>query len=126
MPDVEVVRADERAVAETDATSGMTREQAVAGEGVWAGLVRADPQRPSGWHHHGEYETDIYLLSGEISFDFGPGGRRHVEAEPGSFVHVPAGVVHREVNSTEEGSVVLVRVGSGPPVVNVAGPGGPA
>jgi len=127
MPDIEVVRADERSVAETNATSGMTREQAVAGEGVWAGLVRADPQRPSGWHHHGEHETYIYVLSGEISFDFGPGGRQHVEAQPGSFVHVPAGVVHREVNSsTEEGSVVLVRVGSGPPVVNVAGPDGPA
>lgn len=123
MPDIEVVRADERLVAGADATSGITREQAVAGDGVWAGLVRAEPQRPSGWHHHGDHETYIYVLSGEISFDFGPGGVRHVEADPGSFVHVPAGVVHREVNSSaEEGRVILVRVGSGPPVVNVIGP----
>jgi hypothetical protein len=48
MPDIEVVRADERSVAETDATSGMTREQAVAGEGVWAGLVRIPNDRRVG------------------------------------------------------------------------------
>lgn len=42
------------------------------------------------------------------------------------FVHVPAEVVHREVNpSPAEGTVVLMRVGTnGPPVVNVDGPDG--
>lgn len=46
-----------------------------------------------------------------------------IEAKPGDFVHVPKGVVHREMNPfDEEGAIVLMRVGSGPPVVNVEGP----
>ncbi|HZD22396.1 MAG TPA: cupin, partial [Acidimicrobiia bacterium] len=64
-------------------------------------------------------------LSGELSFDFGPQGSESVAAGPGDFVHVPKGLIHREVNSAaEEGAVVLFRMGSGPPVINVDGPGG--
>lgn len=110
-------------MAKADATSGMVREQAVAGEGVWAGLVRTAPGRPSGWHHHGEYNTYFYVQSAKVRMEFGPGGAKAVEAGPGDFVHVPKGVIHREVNpADEEGAVILVRVGSGPPVVNVEGP----
>jgi uncharacterized RmlC-like cupin family protein len=55
--------------------------------------------------------------------EFGPGGTKVVDAGPGDFVHVPKGLIHREVNPTdEEGAIILVRVGSGPPVVNVEGP----
>lgn len=123
MTDIRVIRAEEREVSEADATSGMVRETAVAGTGVWVGLVRAAPQRPSGWHHHGEYDSYLYITSGEVGLDFGPGGSRHVDAKAGDFVHVPKNTVHREVNSGDaEGSVILVRVGEGPPVVNVEGP----
>ncbi|MFP3883137.1 MAG: cupin domain-containing protein [Actinomycetota bacterium] len=123
MTDISVTHADDRIVSEADATSGMVRETAVDAENAWVGVVRTAPQRPSGWHHHGEYDTYAYVLSGGIEFEFGPGGSKRVEAGPGDFVHVPAGVIHREVNPTkEEGSLVLVRVGSGPPVINVDGP----
>jgi uncharacterized RmlC-like cupin family protein len=121
--EIEVIRPAGREVSEVDATSGMVREQAVAGEGVWLGLVRAAPNRPSGWHHHGDYHTYFYVDSGRILMEFGPGGAKVVEAGPGDFVHVPPRVIHREVNSADdEGVVILVRVGSGPPVVNVEGP----
>jgi uncharacterized RmlC-like cupin family protein len=123
MTEIRVVRAAEREVAEADATSGMVREQALAGDGVWAGLVRTAPGRPSGWHHHGDYNTYFYVESEKVRIEFGPGGVNVVEAGPGDFVHVPKGVIHRELNpSYEEGAVILVRVGSGPPVVNVEGP----
>lgn len=124
MTRIRVVRAEEREVAEADATSGMVREQAVAGDGIWAGLVRTASGRPSGWHHHGEYDTYFYVQAAAIRMEFGPGGADVVEARPGDFVHVPRGVIHREVNpADEEGAVILVRVGSGgPPVVNVEGP----
>lgn len=125
MPEIEVVRATDRHVAEADATSGMVREQAVEDDGFWAGLVRAAPQRPSGWHHHGEYDTYFYVTSGEIRMEFGPNGGKAIEAGPGDFVHVPKNLVHREMNSSsEEAMIVLVRVGQGPPVVNVDGPSG--
>lgn len=123
MADIEVVKANERQVAEADATTGMVREQAVAEEGVWVGLVRTAPGRPSGWHHHGDYDTYFYVQSAKMRMEFGPGGEKVVEAEPGDFVHVPKREIHREVNpADEEGAVILVRVGSGPPVVNVEGP----
>ena len=123
MTEIRVVRAAEREVAEADATSGVVREQAVAGDGVWAGLVRTAPGRPSGWHHHGDYNTYFYVESAKVRMEFGPGGANVVEAEPGDFVHVPKGLIHREVNpAEEEGTIILVRVGSGPPVVNVDGP----
>lgn len=123
MTDIRVVRAADREVAEADATSGMVREQALAGDGIWVGLVRTAPGQPSGWHHHGDHNTYFYVESGKMRMEFGPDGANVVEAEPGDFVHVPEGVIHREVNPAEEqGAVILVRVGSGPPVVNVEGP----
>jgi uncharacterized RmlC-like cupin family protein len=123
MTEIRVVHAAEREVAAADATSGVVREQAVAGDGVWAGLVRTAPGRSSGWHHHGDYNTYFYVVAGKVRMEFGPGGTHVVEAGPGDFVHVPNGIVHREVNpADEEGTLILVRVGSGPPVVNVEGP----
>lgn len=35
----------------------MTREQAIAVERLWAGLVRTATLMISEWHHHGEYDT---------------------------------------------------------------------
>ncbi|HEY7582016.1 MAG TPA: cupin domain-containing protein [Acidimicrobiia bacterium] len=123
MDPIRVVRAAERVVSEADATSGMVREEAFSTEGIWAGLVRTSPLRPSGWHHHGDYDTYVYVISGRLLFEFGPDGADVVEAGPGDFVHVPKNVVHRESNpSSEPGIVSLVRSGKGPPVINVHGP----
>lgn len=125
MSEVNVITSEDRVVSPADATSGIVREAAIEGQGVWAGYVRTAPGRPSGWHHHGGHETYLFVESGSIRMEFGPGGSRSVEAGPGDFVHVPAGLIHREVNSsTEEGAVILFRVGEGPSVVNVDGPEG--
>lgn len=105
-------------------TPGMTREQAVQTEGMWAGFVRTDPGMVSGWHHHGSYESSIYVLTGSLRMEFGPGGSESFDAGPGDFVFVGKQVVHRESNpSTEPAAIVVVRAGEGEPVVNVEGPG---
>lgn len=123
MSEIRKVSKDQREVSTGDATGGIVRETAVSGEGIWLGLVRAAPSGPSGWHHHGDYDTYFYVERGKMRMEYGPGGSRSVEAVPGDFVHVPKAVVHREFNPTEEEvTVILVRVGSGPPVVNVDGP----
>lgn len=123
MDEITVTRAEERETSEADPTTGMVREQAFADDQVWAGVVTTEPQRPSGWHHHGDYESYLYVTSGKVELEFGPDGNRKVEAGPGDFVHVPKQLVHREVNPSDEpGAVVLIRVGSGPPVVNLDGP----
>ncbi|MGH2720745.1 MAG: cupin domain-containing protein [Actinomycetota bacterium] len=104
-------------------TSGMVREEAISVEGLWGGLVRTDAGMTSGWHHHGDYNTSIYVVSGSLRMESGPAGTDVVEAQPGDFVFVPKGVIHRESNPSElESQLVVVRAGSGPPVVNVDGP----
>jgi uncharacterized RmlC-like cupin family protein len=105
------------------ATPGMVREEAIATDRMWAGLVRTDAGMMSGWHHHGGYQTAIFVLSGALRMEFGPGGRETLEATPGDFVYVEPGGVHRESNpSDEESRIVVVRAGDGQPVFNVDGP----
>jgi uncharacterized RmlC-like cupin family protein len=70
-------------------TPGMDRQQAVATDSRWSGVARTEAGMVSGWHHHGEYETTIYVLTGALLMEFGPGGSSTVEADPGDFVYVP-------------------------------------
>jgi uncharacterized RmlC-like cupin family protein len=106
-----------------DPTPGIVREQAVAVEGIWSGLARTEPNTTSGWHHHADYDTSIYVASGALRLECGPGGATVVDAGPGDFVFVPKGAIHREGNPADtESHLVVTRAGSGPPVVNVDGP----
>ena len=105
-------------------TPGMVREEAVSSDGMWAGLARTDSGVESGWHHHGEYESTIYVLSGLLRMEFGSDGTEILEARPGDFLYVARGAVHRESNPSDvESQIVVVRSGSGEPVFNVDGPG---
>jgi uncharacterized RmlC-like cupin family protein len=111
------------ALTDADPTPGMRRRRAFDAPGLWSGLVDTDAGSTSGWHHHGEHETSIYVVSGAMRLEFGPGGRSVVDAEPGDFVHVPAGVVHRESNPTDgPATAIIARAGTGAPTVNVDGP----
>jgi anti-sigma factor ChrR (cupin superfamily) len=93
------------------ATPGMVREEAVSTKRSWAGLVTTEAGMVSGWHHHAGYETTIYVLTGALRMEFGPGGTGSLDA------------VHRESNPTDEASRIVVwRSGSGEAVVNVDGP----
>jgi uncharacterized RmlC-like cupin family protein len=118
---VRVVRPADRV--EGERTPGMTREQAVAVEGMWAGLVRTEAHMITGWHHHADYDTSIYVVDGSLKMESGPGGTNVVEAGPGDFLYVPKGAIHREGNPSDgESRVIVVRAGHGPTVVNVEGP----
>ena len=104
-------------------TPGMDRQEAVATDGMWSGVARTEAGMVSGWHHHGEYETTIYVLTGSLRMEFGPDGSKTLEAGPGDFVYVPKGAVHRESNpSTEPADIVVVRAGRGESTINVDGP----
>jgi uncharacterized RmlC-like cupin family protein len=118
---VRLIRPEQRV--EGDPTPGMVREQAIAVDGMWAGLVRTAEHAASGWHHHGDHDTAVFVVDGAVRMEFGPGGREAFDARAGDFVHVPRRVVHRESNPTGgECHVVVVRAGSGPPTVNVDAP----
>lgn len=121
MSTVRRVRPDERS--EGDPTPGIVREEAFTTDRVWSGLARTAPGVTSGWHHHGDNDTTVYVEAGVFKLEFGPRGEEIVEARPGDFVLIPRGVVHRESNpSTEESRLVVVRAGIGPPTINVDGP----
>ena len=111
---------------ESDPTPGMLRERAIDVEGLWAGFVRTAPGMTSGWHHHGDYETSIYVAAGTLRLESGPAGETTVTAVAGDFVHIPRGAVHREANDGDkESHLIVVRAGSGPPTINVDGPAPP-
>src|SRR5687767_14461174 len=92
-------------------------------ETTWAGFARTDGGMTSGSHHHGEYESVIYVLSGRFRLESGPAGVSVVDAGPGDFLFVPRGSIHREGNPAEvQGTAIVVRSGRGEAVVNVEGP----
>jgi uncharacterized RmlC-like cupin family protein len=102
---------------------GVARDIAFATERALHVRARAQGGTATGWHHHGDREVLGYLIRGRARFEFGPGGRESTEVEEGGFFHVPAGLVHRDVNPTREPQeMVLVFVGEGPLVVDLDGP----
>lgn len=108
---------------EADPTPGIVRERAIDVDGMWAGLARTEPESSSGWHHHGEYESAIYVVEGTLRMESGPGGSEVVDAVAGDFVHIPAHAVHRESNpGNTQAHLVVVRAGHGVPTINVDGP----
>ena len=115
------IRPSERV--EGPVTSGMTRSQAVETDAMWVGLARTEPGMVSGWHHHGDHESSIYVVSGTLRMEFGPDGSEAFDAGPGDFVYVGRETVHREGNPSDEpADIVVVRAGTGESVVNVDGP----
>jgi uncharacterized RmlC-like cupin family protein len=119
--EVRLIRITDRT--EGQPTPGMHREQAVATDRMWAGHVTTDAGAVSGWHHHGDHESSIYVVSGALRMEFGPGGEDVLDARPGDFLYVAPHAIHREGNPTDEPSaIVVVRAGSGEAVVNVDGP----
>jgi uncharacterized RmlC-like cupin family protein len=108
---------------ETDPTPGMVRRVAVDTGSMWTGTAVTEPGMVSGWHHHGDHDSSIYVADGVLHMEYGPGGSGSFDAVAGDVVHVPAGAVHRESNPADEPSLlVVVRCGSGAPTVNVDGP----
>jgi uncharacterized RmlC-like cupin family protein len=110
---------------DADPTPGMRRQLAFTAPGLWAGVVHTAPGAASGWHHHGDHETSLYVVRGSLRIEFGAAGADAVVATAGDFVHVPAHTVHRELNPEREetSTAVIARAGSGgPPTVNVDGP----
>lgn len=115
------MRAD--ALSDSDPTPGMSRRLASHTDGMWTGTVDTAPGAVSGWHHHGEYETTLYVVSGLMRMESGPDGQEVAEAGPGDFLRVPAGAIHRESNPTDvPARAVVVRCGTGEPTYNTDGP----
>jgi quercetin dioxygenase-like cupin family protein len=116
-----VVRAEER-VRPDQQTAGMLREEAFSGENLWIGVVRSEPEQLTAWHHHGEWDTYAFVLSGALRLESGPGGGDEHEAEAGDFLFIPRNAVHREGSGGPGFEAIAMRVGSGPILFNMEGP----
>jgi quercetin dioxygenase-like cupin family protein len=104
-------------------TPGVLREIAFDTARATLMRARAEAGAATGWHHHGDREVLGHVLRGRARFEFGPGGRESTEVDEGGFFHVPAGLVHRDVNPLDEAQeIILAVVGEGPLVVNFDGP----
>src|SRR2546423_8873160 len=124
---IQVVREDALSAA-TAQTAGMRREAAIAPEttgshNLWVGRVTTPPGTVSGWHHHGDCETAIYIVQGRARFSWGPDGGESAEVGPGDFLDVAPGAVHREECLGDEPVVMVVsRACNGVIVINTDGP----
>jgi uncharacterized RmlC-like cupin family protein len=107
----------------------MRREAAIepdehaTGPQLWMGLVTTPAGGVSGWHHHGECTSGIYVASGRARFAWGPGGMESAEVGPGDFLAVDPGAIHMEQALGDEPLVLVVARGAaGTLVVNTDGP----
>ena len=110
----------------TSQTPGSLRLAAVCSElgiqsGLWGGTFLVEPGAQTGIHHHGSQETIAYVLEGESCVRWGERGEHAVTVSPGDFLHVPAWLVHREINAPHEVPFrwVVIRSTSEPIVVNM-------
>ena len=111
------------ALAPGPSTAGMVRHTAVASDTLWMGEVQTAAGARSDWHHHGEHTTYGCVVSGQLRFEFGPNGSGSAVASHGDFFVVPPHAIHREGNpGAYEHEVIVIRIGTGPTVINVDGP----
>jgi len=111
--------------AETAQTPGSNRLAAITpglcvGTSMWGGLFEVEPGARTGIHHHGEQQTIAYVLSGVCEVRWGAKGEFAATAKPGDFIHVPAFLLHMEINpsTSEPFRWVVVRSTATPIVVN--------
>jgi uncharacterized RmlC-like cupin family protein len=102
----------------TPQTSGMRRLAAIShdlvgSQGLWAGVMLAEPNTASSVHHHGTLETVVYVLSGQSKVRWGSRLEHETDLEPGDFVFVPPYMPHQEINPspTQATQWVVVRNG---------------
>jgi uncharacterized RmlC-like cupin family protein len=120
---VRITAVDAESLSPGASTPGVLRELAAETESATLMRARAEVGAISGWHHHGDRDVLGPVVRGRARCVFGGGGRHSTDVEEGGFFHVPARLIHRDVNPGDAPQeIVLTVVGSGPLVVNVDGP----
>ena len=110
----------------TAQTTGSLRLAAVSAENgstssLWGGTFLVEPGARTGIHHHGEQDTIVYVLEGEALVRWGDHGEFSATARAGDFLHVPAWIIHQEINPSPSIPFrwIVIRSTSEPIVVNL-------
>ncbi|MBN8939246.1 MAG: cupin domain-containing protein [Rhizobiales bacterium] len=105
-------------------TRGQVREKAFVNDDIWVGYCDITARdEPGQWHHHANYDSIMYLMSGRCRIEWGDAGKSAIMAA-GDFGFFGKGVIHR-VQIIDDGrcDYVFVRLGKGESVVAVDNPG---
>src|SRR5262249_2541447 len=90
---------------------------------MWSGLKQLEPGAATSWQHHGQYAMTLESWRVRFVSSSGSMGAQFIEACPGDIIHVPAGAIHRELNTANAlANTVLTRVGQGQAMDEVDGP----
>ncbi|MGE0241357.1 MAG: cupin domain-containing protein [Parvibaculaceae bacterium] len=106
-------------------TPGQNRRKAIQAGNLWMGECHVTAlDAPSQWHHHADYDSVMYMLSGRIRVDFGESGEKSFEMGKGDYAYFPRQAVHRcqIIAGGDDVRYVFVRIGEGETVVNVDSP----
>lgn len=118
MGSVRAVRAD--TIPAGPASDGMIRKMTDIDDGVGVAEARMAAQTSSGWHHHGDHTTHVYVREGKLRVEWGPGGSESLDLAAGDFYVISPSTIHRESNPGSADQVIIAfYVGSGPKLVNV-------
>lgn len=107
-------------------TPGQVRKKALEAGELWVGQCHVTAlDTPSQWHHHQEFDSVMFMLSGRIRVDFGENGEQSFEIGKGDYAYFPRRAIHRcqILEGGNDVHYVFVRVGAGETVVNHDGPG---
>jgi len=93
--------------------------KAAVDSGLWAGTFLVEPGASTGIHHHGAQETVVYVLEGEALVRWGENGAISETVRAGDFLHVPAWLIHQEVNPSQQTPFRWIVVRSTPEAIVV-------
>ncbi len=121
--EIGVIRSDE--LEEGPITPGQTRRKALEAGDLWVGECHVTAlDQPSQWHHHKDFDSVMYMLSGRIRVDHGPGGTKSFEMGAGDYAYFPRRLIHRAqiLEGGDDVRYVFLRIGKGETLENVDGP----
>lgn len=106
-------------------TPGQIRRKALEAGGLWVGECHVTAlDEPSQWHHHKDFDSVMYMLSGRIRVDHGSGGKESFELGAGDYAYFPRRLIHRcqILEGDDDVRYVFLRIGKGETLENVDGP----
>lgn len=120
--EIGMIRAGE--LEEGPITPGQNRRKALEVGDLWVGECHVTAlEQPSQWHHHKDFDSVMYMLSGRIRVDHGPGGTKSFELGAGDYAYFARRVIHRaQILQGDSVRYVFVRIGQGETLENVDGP----
>ena len=122
---VERIEIAHRSEAPIDPKKGYGGQRIFESPLAHVGLTTLNPGAVTAWHHHAARTFYGYVVAGRLRLEYGRGGQDAATAVAGEFLRIPPGLIHRDVNATQEPVVVAtIAVGEGELAILTDGPEG--